>query len=63
MMKFNGRLSIQQALFASFFVVATILTFIPDLIGVNNRIYLGIFAGITSFAGYVLARILFKDEE
>lgn len=62
MMKFNGRLSIQQSLFASFFV-ATILTFIPDLIGVNNWIYLGIFAGITSFAGYVLARILFKDEE
>lgn len=62
MMKFNGRLSIQQALLASFFV-STILTFIPDLIGVNNRIYLGILAGITSFAGYVLARILFKDEE
>jgi hypothetical protein len=62
MRKFKERLSIPQALFASFFV-ATILTFVPDFIGLNNRIYLGIFAGITSLAGYAIARFLFKAEE
>jgi len=62
MKKFTAKMSISQTLFAAFFV-ATIITFVPDLFEWNNRLYLGIFAGITSLAGTASAKILFKDKE
>jgi hypothetical protein len=54
------RLNIPQILFMSFFV-ATIMTISDSVIKWEHRIYVGIFAGITTMVGSSLAKFIFKD--
>ena len=56
------KMSVSQVLFASAFV-ATVLTIADDLFDWKYRIYLGIFAGLTTLTGIALAKFLFKDKE
>lgn len=57
----HKKMSASQVLFASAFV-ATVLTIADDFFDWKYRIYLGIFAGLTTLAGIGLAKILFKDK-
>ncbi|WP_423406694.1 hypothetical protein AABM38_12320 [Heyndrickxia sp. MSNUG] len=57
----NKKMSVRQIIFASAFV-ATVLIIADDLFDWKYRIYLGIFAGLTTLTGIGLAKILFKDK-
>lgn len=61
-MKKNKKMSVRQIIIASAFV-ATVLTIADDLFDWEYRIYLGIFAGLTTLAGIGLAKVLFKNKE
>jgi hypothetical protein len=55
------KLNTPQIIFTSAFV-ATIVTVASSFIEWDKQIYTGIFAGITTIVGAVIAKIIFKDK-
>ncbi|MCM3729864.1 hypothetical protein M3226_30535 [Neobacillus cucumis] len=61
MLNINKKLSIPQIIFTAFFV-ATFMTVSDSFIEWDNSIYHGIYAGILSIVGGVIAKVIFKDK-
>ncbi|WP_191562464.1 hypothetical protein [Metabacillus idriensis] len=62
MEKLKMKLNIPQIILMSFFV-ATVVTISNSLIDWDQRIYAGIFAGLTTIIGGILAKVIIRDKD
>jgi hypothetical protein len=62
MEKLKMKLNIPQIILMSFFV-ATVVTISNSLIDWDRRIYAGIFAGLTTIVGGLLAKVIIRYDE
>ncbi|MGM0922628.1 MAG: hypothetical protein ACQEWW_15650 [Bacillota bacterium] len=62
MEKLKMKLNIPQIILMSFFV-ATVVTISNALIDWDKRIYAGVFAGLTTIVGGLLAKVIIRDND
>ncbi|KEZ50763.1 hypothetical protein [Metabacillus indicus] len=62
MEKLKLKLNIPQTILMSF-IAATVMTIANFLIDWNNRIYAGIFAGLTIIVCGILANLMIRDKD
>jgi hypothetical protein len=62
MEKYILKLNIPQIILMSFFV-ASVVTISNSLLDWDKRIYAGIFAGLTTVVGGILAKVLIRDKD
>jgi hypothetical protein len=62
MEKLKMKLNIPQIILMSFFV-ATVVTISNSLIDWDKRIYAGIFAGLTTIVGGLIAKVIIRDND
>ncbi|TDL76161.1 hypothetical protein [Peribacillus frigoritolerans] len=62
MEKLKMKLNIPQVILMSFFA-ATVVTISNSLIDWDKKIYAGIFAGLTTIVGGILAKVIIRDKD
>ncbi|USK32592.1 hypothetical protein LIT25_18600 [Bacillus sp. F19] len=62
MEKLKMKLNVPQIILMSVFV-ATVVTISNSLIDWDKRIYAGIFAGLTTIVGALIAKVIIKDKD